>query len=69
MQKYMAHVYSSGVLFSSACQNFSMRLFVLGHYHKGKTTLLHRLRGLRSDSAKRGAPGVLESEGSVVACF
>eukprot|EP00731_Ephydatia_muelleri_P024118 Em0016g389a len=47
---------------TNACQNFSMRLFVLGHYHKGKTTLLHRLRGLRSDSAKRGAPGVLESE-------
>ena len=38
-----------------------MRLFVLGHYHKGKTTLLNRLRGIKGD--KRLVSGVLESEG------
>ena len=28
-----------------------MRLFIIGHFHKGKTTLLSLLRGRRADSS------------------
>lgn len=63
----------------SAVQNTSLRLFIIGHYHKGKTTLLNRLRGqpaettfdqgyraqrIRSDGLN-GPPGPLTNEGAV----
>ena len=35
----------------SACPNTSLRLFIIGHYHKGKTTLLAKLRGKLADTS------------------
>lgn len=34
----------------SYCLNTSLRLFVIGHYHKGKTTLLASLRGKKQST-------------------
>lgn len=34
----------------SYCLNTSLRLFIIGHYHKGKTTLLAGLRGKKQSS-------------------
>ena len=39
----------------SAVPNTSIRLFIIGHYHKGKTTILRVLRGEKVASKRKNS--------------
>ena len=40
-------------LFCRAITNSSMRMFIIGHYHKGKTSILRALQGKRPKPIER----------------
>ena len=48
------HVFTFIYLFFSAVPNLTMRLILIGHYHKGKSTILRMLQGRKKKDIKSG---------------
>ena len=48
------HVFTFIYLFFSAVPNLTMRLILIGHYHKGKSTILRMLQGRKKKDIMSG---------------